>query len=436
MPPRPMSRIVDEIADEYGKQSKLGRKLRTNRERNWMLALVLNTYAKVADGVPTNDLDAIVLAAFDRAGWGERMREHGRHYTKLTPQVREELFPGAFGTLGEHADYTLEDLRRDLPDLDAAALAMPNAVDIDVAGVHDGTAYLSDFPRPSRDTRRRYASELIRAVEPDNPRLATSLAAADRYSIKATRFHCTDETGTDFLGSDEPYWIFGSLGDGVSVTTRSHVFDDIDSGDDATFGTGEGWIWGQGNRPQVLPPGDIGTMIQLWEHDAGDTDDVKSAVAAAFATAGGILTATGAAAWIAGVTTAVGAVVTWLLGVLDDDHIGDQTFVFSRQTILSQAAKLGQSFDVTLQFTDGDGDYTLTVTVTNEGPPPTTTTVPDVRESRVGLAVSEVIAAGLTPHVTGATGVSAWVFSQSPRAGTVVDVGSTVNMVGKTGPIP
>jgi hypothetical protein len=177
-------------------------------------------------------------------------------------------------------------------------------------------------------------------------------------------------------------------------------------------------------------------MIQLWEHDSGDTDDVKNAVAAAFATAGGILTATGAGAWISGVTTAVGAVVTWLLGVLDDDHIFDQTFVFSRQTILSQAAKAGQSFDVTLQFTDGDGDYTLTVTVTNEGPPPATTTVPDVRESRVGLAVSEVIAAGLTPHLTGATGVSAWVFSQSPRAGAVVDVGSTVNMVGKTGPLP
>jgi hypothetical protein len=314
--------------------------------------------------------------------------------------------------------------------------AMPNAVDIDVAGVHDGTAYMSDFPRPSRDTRRRYASELVCAIEPDNPRMATNLAAADRYSIKATRFHCTDETGTDWLGSDEPYWIFGSLGDGVSVTTRSHVFEDIDSGDDATFGSGEGWIWGQGNRAQLLPPGDIGTMIQLWEHDSGDTDEVKSAVAAAFAAAGGILTATGAAAWIAGVTTAVGAVVTWLLGVLDDDHIFDQTFVFSRQTILSQAAKAGQSFDVSLQFTDGDGDYTLTVTVTNEGPPPATTTVPDVRELRVGLAVSEVVAAGLTPHVTGATGVGAWVFSQSPRADAVVDVGSTVNMVGKTGPLP
>jgi len=55
--------------------------------------------------------------------------------------------------------------------------------------------------------------------------------------------------------------------------------------------------------------------------------------------------------------------VQWLLGFLDDDHIADQTFVFSRQTIVSQLQKVGQSFDVTRQFTDGDGDYTLTITV-------------------------------------------------------------------------
>jgi len=140
--------------------------------------------------------------------------------------------------------------------------------------------------------------------------------------------------------------------------------------------------------------------------------------------------------WIAGVVAAVGAVVSWITGTLDDDHIGDQTFVFSRQTILSQAAKAGQSFDVTIQLTDGDGDYTLTITVANEGIAPTTATVPDVRETLVGQARSGVIAAGLTPHVSGATGVSAWVFSQSPAAGSVVDRGSVVNLVGKTGPIP
>lgn len=53
---RPMSRILDEVSHERGKQAKLGSKLRANRERNWLLALTLNTFAKAADDLPTNDL--------------------------------------------------------------------------------------------------------------------------------------------------------------------------------------------------------------------------------------------------------------------------------------------------------------------------------------------------------------------------------------------
>ena len=432
---RPMNKIFDEIVEQRGKQGKLGRKLRVNRERNWLLALTLNSYAKVDAGQPLNDLDTLISRTFDSAGFGDTLREQARLYRTMSATSRRELFPGTFAELEPTSDYDLEKLRADLPDLDKAVRAMPNAVDIDVAGIHKGRLHRGDVQRPSKEVRRLHAGELVRAVEPDKAAVVP-LAETDRYSIKAVRFHCTDETGADWLGSDEPYFIFGSLGGGVAVTTRSHVFEDIDSGDNATFGATEGWIWGQDARPQLLPQGEIGTLIQLWEHDAGDTDEVKKAVEAAFATAAGVLSAADVTKWITGVVAAVGAVVSWLIGVLDDDHIGDQTFVFSRQTILSQAAKAGQSFDVTVQLTDGDGDYTLTVTVANEGVAPATATVPDVRETLMGEARAAVVAAGLTPHLAGATGVSAWVFSQSPAAGSVVDRGSVVNLVGKTGPIP
>lgn len=115
--------------------------------------------------------------------------------------------------------------------------------------------------------------------------------------------------------------------------------------------------------PQPLPQGEIGTLIQLWEHDSGDPEKVKSQVAAAFAAAAGILTATGAAAWVGAVVAGVGTVVQWLLSFLDEDHIGDQTIVFTRQTLIDQAGKVGSSFEVTRRFTDGDGDYTLTLEV-------------------------------------------------------------------------
>ncbi len=435
MTSRPTSRILEEVTEERGKQATLGRKLRTNRDRNWLLALILNSFAKNADGVPPNELDTILMSAFVANGLGEQLKRHGELYTKMAPRVRQELFPGAFGMLAEHADYTLEDLARDLPELDAAVRAMPNAVDVDVVGVHLGKIQLSDFRRASRSVRRTHAGELFRAVAPDSPRTDAD-SSTDTFRIKASRFHCSDETGSDFFGSDEVYWIFGSVGAGAAVTTRTRIFEDVDSGDTVSFGGTEGWIWGQDGRPQALPEGEIGTLVQLWEHDTGDPDEAKAAVAAAFAAAAGVLAATGVAAWVAAVVAGVGAVVQWLLGFLDDDHIGDQAFVFTRQTILDQAGKVGQSFDVTRQLTDGGGDYTVNITVTHVGPPSTTTTVPDVREARRGAAISAVLTAGLVPHTTGPDAPSAWVSSQSPNAGAVVDRGSSVNLRLRTGPLP
>lgn len=105
-------------------------------------------------------------------------------------------------------------------------------------------------------------------------------------------------------------------------------------------------------------------LVQLWEHDEGNPEKVRAAVAAAFAAAAGILTASGVAAWIGAVVAGVGAVVQFLLGFLDDDHIADQTFVFTRQVIEDQLHKVGQVFSVSRKFTDGDGDYSLKIDVT------------------------------------------------------------------------
>lgn len=63
--------------------------------------------------------------------------------------------------------------------------------------------------------------------------------------------------------------------------------------------------------------------------------------------------------------------------------------------------------------------------------------VPYVRFTPQAVAASDVRNADLAPHFTGPTGPGvAWVFTQSPVGGTVVSVGSTVDMVLKTGPIP
>jgi len=74
-----------------------------------------------------------------------------------------------------------------------------------------------------------------------------------------------------------------------------------------------------------------------------------------------VLVALGVTAWIGAVVAGVGAVIGWLLSFLDEDHIADWTYVFTRQVLEDRLTKAGSVFEVYPRFTDGDGDYTLTV---------------------------------------------------------------------------
>jgi hypothetical protein len=98
--------------------------------------------------------------------------------------------------------------------------------------------------------------------------------------------------------------------------------------------------------------------------------------------------------------------------------------------------------DVTLvgsgQFTDGLlGGSTGTLTIRGAIAQALPTTVPDVRELHHGVAGSLVINAGLVPRYAGATPqANAWVFQQSPSAGTTASRDDTVTMLLRVGPIP
>lgn len=62
--------------------------------------------------------------------------------------------------------------------------------------------------------------------------------------------------------------------------------------------------------------------------------------------------------------------------------------------------------------------------------------VPFVQELRPARAAERVRAAGLVAAFVGTNGPNAWVWRQSPRPGRVIDVGSTVTMELRNGPIP
>lgn len=358
-PARSKEKILEDLRKRQGKGAKMRRKLEQNRDRNWLLGLTLHSFSKYAANASLSGLEQGIVKAFKDNGFTDgEIKEHGVLYERLTTTEKKELFPGKFATMTKQTKYSEANLETDLPRLEKALLGAPNAIDVDVQAIHAGRASLSDFPMPPMSVVRDRATAILRAVEPNwappNP----------KFTIKATKFRCNTETGVSWWGSDEPYWIFGSLGAGTAVTTRSQIFGDVDSGETRVFGANEGCVWGQNCLPQDLPEGEVGSLVQLWAHDYGDSEKIRAGVAAAFAAAAGILAATGVAVWIAAVVAGVGAVVQWLLGFLDDDHIADQTFVFTRQSLTDQLTKVGRSFNVVRRFTDGEGDYSLTVEVT------------------------------------------------------------------------
>ena len=108
-------------------------------------------------------------------------------------------------------------------------------------------------------------------------------------------------------------------------------------------------------------------------------------------------------------------------------------------TVIPPLVTANQNFDFQWRMlqegVEWFGDFTPTASVRVKlgG----TTTVPDVREMTEAKAGDALRAADLEPKSTGATGlVGAWVGSQSPKAGTIVDRGSTVTLQLRTGPIP
>jgi hypothetical protein len=361
MPARSAERIMMSIVTQEGQGAKMYRKFCANRERNWLLALSLNTFAKLATNAQLSDLEQSMVNAFRKNGFSdEELKLHGRVYGQIPGQIRTKMFPDRFAKMTPKSAYTMKNLQQDAPNIVSSVLAMRNVTNVDVQAIHAGTASRKDFPMVTRDVLKEHGSAMFVALAPDT----TPETPPHTYTIKATSFRCNDETGADFLGSDEPYWIFGAVGGGIPITTRSQIFGDVDTGESRNFAADQGCIWGQDCSAQALPEGEIGVLVQLWEHDEGNPEKVRAAVAAAFAAAAGILTASGVAAWIGAVVAGVGAVVQFLLGFLDDDHIADQTFVFTRQVIEDQLHKVGQVFSVSRKFTDGDGDYSLKIDVT------------------------------------------------------------------------
>jgi hypothetical protein len=212
-------------------------------------------------------------------------------------------------------------------------------------------------------------SVIVESSEADNVRWAVghtgaTCATLPRYTVKAVSFHAVDETGTDWLGSDEPFWIFNSVGvDGTALTTKSRVFGDVDTGDTVSFGATEGCIYV--SCAGGTAPNGIGVSVQLWEKDLGYVNQTLENMALGFRTIGGLADPYhGPVAWIGTALVKVGDVLDYINSWAADDLVGTQTYTHSAVSLASRAPLVGNSFTDTRTYTGGGGTYTMTTLVT------------------------------------------------------------------------
>jgi hypothetical protein len=172
------------------------------------------------------------------------------------------------------------------------------------------------------------------------------------YVVRIIKFKCVDESGIDFLGSDEPYWIFTARDpNGKVSTTNSRAFDDVDSGDQEKFLTdnNRNIIWPQ-KGDTTGAPGPIALSIQLYEKDQGDPADVATKIQRAF-DLGSLAPVVGE--WV----RRVPSVVRDKLGdLIADDLMGSKTLLFPASRLAHKLPSPGSKRVETHRFGGNSGD--------------------------------------------------------------------------------
>lgn len=196
---------------------------------------------------------------------------------------------------------------------------------------------------------------------------------AEQYIVKAVKFKCVDESGIDWTGSDEPYWIFTNTTDGSDSGDRetfsSREFGDVDTGNVRYFnmsnGAGKNVIWPKKGTTQGAA-GPIGLSIQLWESDQGDKYNIEKITKAAFDGVG----------LLPGVGTLISKtpdlIKNQIISLASDDIMGSLSLVFNKTTLQRRLRHEGESFQQKFRFSasgelpfgiGGSPDYDLTLEV-------------------------------------------------------------------------
>jgi hypothetical protein len=175
------------------------------------------------------------------------------------------------------------------------------------------------------------------------------------YVVRALKFTCVADTGPDWGGTDDAYWIFTALDPGAqqTKTMRSQVFAEVIPGGTRLFPPNI-VVWPkQGDIDGA--PGPIALSVQLWEEDQGNAEATRKTTEQELSAVGYLPQLTD---WAAQVASVVGLAV---VGAVEDEVMGAKTFLFQQSRLRKLLKNPGDSYIERFLFGGNTGDLLFEV---------------------------------------------------------------------------
>ncbi|MFE5560232.1 hypothetical protein [Streptomyces sp. NPDC056544] len=250
---------------------------------NVLMGVFLHGADRLRQGHEPTDLERLMLDAVGSVLSEEETQAWGRVYREVADSGGTmTVVPQAFAHRPVGEGYSIADLRSDLPDIVAEAMAA-------------GNTQILDPRRPDRDTddpaflaAMRAAKFAVSAFSITGETVGFGSAAAEgvgqaegegaegpeagaaptyRAKLEVDSFYVRRAVGDQGFGSDEIFWT-ASVGTGVGPggTFRSETFGNVDKGDERSFSSGNRVLFDGTTNGDYL-----GAQVICWEQD--DTND-------------------------------------------------------------------------------------------------------------------------------------------------------------------
>jgi len=310
---------------------------------------LLKRYAAEVPKESQTELDRRLAAALDQLPNGRAVIEQAvKADAKIPFELKRRAFSPVFLDLPVERPVEIDDARRIL----ARSHAFRNRSVRELAGLIDART----------DLRTHDECCCTPCQRPSDPKPVPP--APNKYELTFAKLYCVDESDPEWLGSDEPYAVFGVITEGMAESGtpaqafHSPPYSDVDDGETRPSSGDENMRLFGFTGPRSIDSSVLITA-SCWEHDLGDISETTDAVRAALtAVATKAAAAGGLPGWIIAGVAVVGIGVSYIVDLVgaDDGIGGTRAISLTEGDADATTASVNPAILPPLHFDGGDDD--------------------------------------------------------------------------------